>query len=766
MALRRIVAWLLATLAVTGSASAQLPRSLEDKLGAIYQRNEFAAETLGQVTWLDGGDRFVVAVADRGLVAYTSATGTEQVLVSTADLTPPGGRSLAVSGYSFSAAGDKVLIFTNTRRVWRQNTRGDYWVFDRQKRSLKKLGAGAPEASLMFAKLSPDGTRAAYVRDHRVYVEDLTSARIVDLTPDGGDDVINGTSDWVNEEELGIRDGFRWSPDGRAIAYWQFDTTGVERFTLINDTDALYPRVMSYAYPKAGTRNSAVRVGVVAAAGGTTTWMNTPGDPREHYIPRMQWLDPETLAFLYTNRAQTENRLMLGAAASGVVREVFRESGEAWLDSVTPDPLTGDGGDLDPASWFNNKREFTWKSDKDGWSRVYAVDRTSGRDRLLTAIQGDVIELQALDERGNRLYFIASPNNATQRYLYSVPLNGSAAARQVTPDVQAGTNGYVISPDGRWALHLHSSVDSPPTIDLIALPEHKVVRRLVDNTALRMKVAPMLAQPVEFVRVEISGGVVMDGYVVKPRSFDPSRTYPVIVYVYGEPADVTVVDRWGGAAMLFRRALADEGYVVVSFDNRGTPAPKGAAWRKMTYRAVNHQTAAEQAAALRALGASRPYLDLNRVGIYGTSGGGSNTLNALFREPDLFKVGVAMAPMPDQRLYDTIYQERYAGHPDEDRDSYFKGSPINFAEGLRGKLLLMHGTGDDNVHMQGTERLVNRLVELGKDFDMIVYPNRTHAIAEGPGTPLHRWRTVARYFLEHLPPSGTQDLVAPGDSRP
>jgi dipeptidyl-peptidase-4 len=701
------------------------------------------------VVWLDGGARFAVPVEGRGLVAYTSATGAEDVIVSAADLAPAGGRPLAISSVRFSAQGDKVLIFTNTRRVWRQNTRGDYWVFDRTARSLTRVGGNAPEAALMFAKFSPDGTRVAYVRDRNLYVETLSTKQIVQLTRDGGDDIVNGTSDWVNEEEFGLRDGFRWSPDGRAIAYWQFDTSGVERFTLINYTDARYPRLSTYAYPKAGTRNSAVRIGVVAAGGGATTWMKTPGDPRDFYIPRMQWVDAATVAFHHVNRAQTDNRMLLGAAGTGVVTTAFHETGKAWLDSVRA--LVG-AGDSDPAWWINDGREFTWTSDKDGWSHVYAVDRASGRDRLLTALQGDVVEVEGLDRSGNRLYFIASPENATQRYLYSAPLTGQAAATRITPADRRGTSSYDLSPDGRWALHTHSAVDAPPTIDLIALPEHTAVRRLIDNRSLAARVAPLVTPPVEFVSVEIPGPVRMDGYVVKPRTFDPGRRYPVVVFVYGEPANVTVTDRWIGSAMLFQRALADEGYVIVSFDNRGTPAPKGAAWRKMTYRAANHLAAAEQAAALRALGASRPFLDLTRVGIYGTSGGGSNTLNALFREPDLFKVGVAIAPLPDQTLYDTIYQERYSGHPDVDRESYFKGSPINFAEGLRGKLLLMHGTGDDNVHVQGSERLINRLVELGKDFDMLFYPNRTHALSEGPGTTLHRWRTVARYFLQHLPP--------------
>jgi len=228
----------------------------------------------------------------------------------------------------------------------------------------------------------------------------------------------------------------------------------------------------------------------------------------------------------------------------------------------------------------------------------------------------------------------------------------------------------------------------------------------------------------------------------------------VIVHVYGEPASQTVTDRWGGTRMLFHRALAEAGYIVVSVDNRGTPAPKGAAWRKVVYGAVGELSAKEQAAAVRALTARHSYLDPERIGVWGWSGGGSNTLNTMFRYPDVFQVGVSVAPVPDQKLYDTIYQERYMGLPQENVDGYKRGSPINFAEGLKGKLLLIHGSGDDNVHYQGTEVLINRLVALGKPFDVMVYPNRTHAISEGPGTTPHIHQLIARYFIQHLPAGG------------
>jgi dipeptidyl-peptidase-4 len=245
--------------------------------------------------------------------------------------------------------------------------------------------------------------------------------------------------------------------------------------------------------------------------------------------------------------------------------------------------------------------------------------------------------------------------------------------------------------------------------------------------------------------------VVLDGYMLKPKGFDATKRYPVLVHVYGEPASTTVNDAWGGNGMLFHRALADQGYIVVSFDNRGTPALKGAAWRRVVYGTVGELSAKEQAAAIRALMSQRPYLDPERVAIWGWSGGGSNTLNAMFRYPDVYKVGMSVAPVPDQRLYDTIYQERYMGVPEDNKKGYHAGSPINFAAGLQGKLLIVHGTGDDNVHYQGTERLVNRLVELGKPFDMFAYPNRTHSISESRGTTLHVYQLVSRYLLDHMP---------------
>ena len=358
--------------------------------------------------------------------------------------------------------------------------------------------------------------------------------------------------------------------------------------------------------------------------------------------------------------------------------------------------------------------------------------------------------MDAIDPARHWVSYTASPENATQLYLYRARLDQDGAPERLTPQNEPGTHNYNISPDCQYAFHSYSRFDSPPVTELVKLPEHTVVRVLRDNKKLREAVAELHDPPVEFLKVPVGGGVVLDGWLMKPRGFDPKKKYPLIVYVYGEPAVANVRDAWGGTRALFHRALANEGYLIASFDNRGTPAPKGREWRKAVYGSVGVISAAEQGAAVKELARERSYVDPARVAIWGWSGGGSNTLNAMFRDADVFKVGLAVAPVPDQKLYDTIYQERYMGLPQTNAEGYRMGSPISFAAGLKGKLLIVHGSGDDNVHFQGTQELINRLVELGKPFDFMEYPNRTHAISEGPGTTVHLYSLIARYLEEHL----------------
>jgi dipeptidyl-peptidase-4 len=753
---------ILVVLALSGILPFRLAASgeLDQRLKRIFDSSAFSAERFGPARWIRDGAAYTTLEdapshagdndGGKDIVEYDTATGQRSILVSHVQLTPAkAAQPLTVEDYRWSQDANRLLIYTESRKVWRTNSRGDYWVLDRATGTLRKLGGDAPASSLMFAKFSPDGTRVAYVRANNLYIEDLAGGAIRALTSDGSDTLVNGASDWVYEEELNVRDGFRWSPDGRSLAFWQFDLSGVQQFALINNTDSLYPKIVNIPYPKAGTQNSSVRVGVLSVDGGPPRWMAIPGDSRNNYIFRVEWLQNGTgVAIGQLNRKQNTATIFVADPQTGASKVIFRDQDDAWVDVPEND---GPARDTAAFDWLNHGQRFLYLSERDGWRRAYSVPVDGSDPVAITPANMDVMGIQAIDPDSRWIYYIASPENATQRYLYRSAVDHPGPAVRLSPSDQPGSHSYRISPNCRWAFHTYSRFDRPPSTDLVDLPEHKSVRTLEDNGVLRANVSGLVDPPVEFLQVSLPDGATLDGYLLKPRVFDPSKKYPLLVNVYGEPAAVTVVDAWMGHGTVFHRALADDGYLIASFDNRGTPAPKGRAWRKAIYGAVGVLSSEEQTEAVLALARQRAYVDLTRVGVWGWSGGGSNTLNLMFRSPDLYRVGVAVAPVPDQKLYDTIYQERYMGLPDENAEGYHSGSSINFAAGLRGKLLIVHGSGDDNVHFQGTQKLLNRLIELDKPFDFMEYPNRTHAISEGHGTSLHVYSLIARYIEEHLP---------------
>jgi dipeptidyl-peptidase-4 len=714
-------------------------------LERIFAGRDFATERFGPARWMSDGETYTTLEASaafkggRDIVRCRADAGKREILVSASKLVPEGASApIAIQNYEWSPDGKRLLIFTNGQRVWRQNTRGDFWVYDLATGRLRKLGHGFDPASLMFAKISPDGTAAAYVVRNDIYAESLDTGDVRRLTWDGSETVVNGTSDWVNEEEFGIRDGFSWSPDGRAVAFWQFDTGSVPDFTMINNTDSLYPRTIVFKYPVPGERNSACRVGIVPASGGYPVWMRPPGDPRETYIPRMAWAgNSREVVFQHMNRLQNENAVMIGDAATGETRAVFADRDDAWVEV------------MDDFLWTGGGTSFLWLSERDGWNHVYRVARDGTSVELLTPGAYDVLSIDGLDEKGGWLYVTASPEDATKRFLYRVPLAGGSPER-VGPAEQTGVHGYQIAPSGSWAFHTSSTLDTPPMTELVRLPKGDPVRMMAGNSALRAAVEGLQRSRVEFFKVAIGDGLEADGWMIKPPDFDPTQKYPLLVYIYGEPAGQTVQDRWGGNTYLWHLMLAQRGCVVASFDNRGTPAPRGRAWRKSVYRQIGILASADQAAAVRNALAERPYLDPGRVGVWGWSGGGSMTLNAMFRYPEIYKTGISVASVPNQRLYDTIYQERYMGLPKDNEDGYKNGSPITFADRLKGKLLIVHGTGDDNVHYQGFEMLVNALVAACKQFAMLSYPNRTHGISEGRGTTLHLYTAFTEFLRANL----------------
>lgn len=713
------------------------------KLEDIYNNNLYPTRGYQSLRWMEDNKHYTTLEANPAagcseIVRYNVKSGERVVLVGADALTPDGlDEPLNLRDYRWSGDQKNILLFTNTQRVWRYHTRGDYWVLNRESGQLKQMGKGLKEASLMFAKFSPDGTRLAYVSQNNIYVEELEGDLITPITKDGNDRFVNGTFDWVYEEEFSCRDGFRWSNDSENIVYWQSDTKGTGVFYMINNLDSLYSRVLPFPYPKVGTTNSAVKIGVVPSSGGSTRWFDVPGDPRMHYLVRMEVIpDSDQVMIQQLNRLQNTNRVWVAELGTMELENILTERDEAFLDLH------------DTPIWLDENQNFTWISERDGWRHLYKVARDGSESIALTRGEFDVVEVVKIEPASGYVYYIASPDNFTQRYLYRSRLDGKGEARRMSPEEEPGQHRYEMSNNARWALHTYQSAIRPPVISLVEVKNHKLVRVMEDNQELKTKVEALGLNPKKFIKVDI-GDVVLDAWMIKPPGFDPEKKYPVIFFVYGEPASSTVQDNWGGGD-LWHQYLAEQGYVLISVDNRGTAVPRGREWRKSIYRQIGILASQDQAAAARSLLDSYSYLDRDRVGIWGWSGGGSMTLNCMFRYPELYKTGIAIAFVSHQKLYDTAYQERYMGLPSGNPDGFREGSPITHAAGLEGKVLLIHGTADDNVHYQSCEMLVDELIRLDKQFDMMAYPMRTHAIRERQNTSLHLRKTMARYWNENL----------------
>ena len=743
MKLNKLIAIATISLLSGGISMAQKALNLED----IVAGNIIQTKGIGSMTWLKDGERYSCLENNKqtggmDIVAYRAKDNSREVIIPSSLLTDKStGKPIPVRSISWSADNEKVLIYNNTQRVWRYDTRGDYWVLNLKDGALRQLGKGMPESSMMFAKFSPDGTRVAYVSNNNIYVEDIDSGKITQLTKDGSDTIVNGTFDWVYEEEFSCRDGFRWSPDGKHIAYWQSDTKGTGVFDIINNVDSIYAKVIHFPYPKAGTTNSAVKVGYVSSTGGNTTWIAIPGDPRNNYLPRMEFIPGSDELFIQQlNRPQNTNKVWIAKISDNSLNNIFTDTDAAWLDTN------------DNIQWLKDNRYFTWESECSGWRHLYRISRDGKEIQPITKGDFDYISPVGTDLQKGWVYFIASPDNFTQRYLYRAKAFGNGEVERVSPMEQSGQHRYNMSPTGKWAIHTYSNASTPSVIDMVSFPKHQSVRMLEDNAQAKDQYAALGLNPKEFIKVK-SGNLTLDAWMIKPVDFDASKKYPVIIEVYGEPASATVQDVWGNGD-LWQQYMANQGYIVVSIENRGANTPRGREWRKCIYGEVGTFSSEDQSRGILDMARQHPFIDASRIGITGWSGGGSQTLNCMFRYPKVFHTGIAIAFVADQRLYDTIYQERYMNTPQNNPEGYHKGSPITYAEGLEGNLLLIHGTGDDNVHYQNCEMLVNKLIKNGKMFTQISYPMRSHSINEREGTTLHLRKTMAKYWLEHLPAGG------------
>lgn len=577
---------------------------------------------------------------------------------------------------------------------------------------------------------SPDGARELRLDGRALVVHEVaTSKRITLLSP-------------AADREVSYHKP-TWSPDGRRVVFVEVDATDVRKRAVVDASDPSYPKVHHHRFARVGEAIERRRVGVVDSDGQHLTWLALPSPAEGCYLGQVEWAGNSDEVLVEQQSRFRNRREFFLVKTTGEPKRIFHEENEAWTDA-SQQKNAG-------LTWIRGGEEFVVVNETDGWRHAYRWSRDGKALAVLTPGNYDLIDRAWIDEPGGWYYFYASPDNATQKYLYRVPLDGSGTLERITPADQPGTHDYAFSPDAKWAFHTHSSLDSPPIVDLVELPQHRVVRVLQDQRQLRERMKTVLTHPTEFLQLTIGGGVTMDAWLLKPKSFDPAKKYPVFVYVYGEPHAQTVLDEWGAAQIDFHRVIADLGYLVVSIDNRGTPAPKGAAWRRAVFGSLGPLSTEEQQAGLEELGRMRSYVDLSRVGIWGWSGGGTNTLNALFRKPDSYHVGIAVVPKPQPHLYNAWFQEIFMRTREVNPDGYLRAAAIQYADGLKGDLLIVTGSGETNTHIQIIEGLVDRLIELGKRFDYMVYPNRDHGLREGNGTLVHVRMLIVRYLLEHLP---------------
>ena len=699
-----------------------------------------------EINWTLEGNAYL-EIRDGNIVRTDVKTNDKTTIVKKEQLVPAGAeKPLSFNIYNFSPDYKMLLIFTNAAKVWRYNTRGDYWVLNLISNQLTQLGKSLPSQSLMFAKISPDGKKVAYVSEHNLYLEDFFSHEIKALTKDGTRKFINGTFDWVYEEEFGCRDGFRWSPDSKMIAFWQVDATKVRDYYMLNTTDSIYSKIIPVEYPKVGQPPSPVRIGVITVGNDNIKWINVPGDPQQHYIPRMEWADNSNeIVLQQLNRKQNESKLFYCTVNTGAANNFYTEKDNAFID------IKARWNDDDPTGWdwFNNGKFFLWVSEKDGWRHIFLISRDGKKETLVTKGDYDIDNIKCIDDKNNYVYFMASPNHATQLYLYRTKLDGKGKLELLSPSDLKGTHDYNISPGAKYAKHSFSNYKTFPISEWISLPAHKPLKE-EKSISKNMKVNDN--SNVEYFKVTTEDNITLDGWMVKPANFDSTKKYPVVFYVYGEPAASTVGDQFGAQNnFLFNGDMSIEGYIQVSVDNRGTPSLKGAQWRKSIYGKIGRLNIHDQAMAAKKL-LEKSYFDKDRVAVWGWSGGGSSTLNLMFQFPEIYKTGISIAAVTNLLFYDNIYEERYMGLPQENMDNYIKGSPVYYAKNLKGNLLFIHGTGDDNVQYDNAEALLNELIKYNKTFQFMPYPNRTHSLSEGEGTRKHLSTLYSDFLRKNCPP--------------
>lgn len=637
-----------------------------------------------------------------------------------------------IDSYEFSKDETKILLSSQTERIYRHSTRAKYYVVNRKTKSLTPI---YNEGKIRYATFSDQGDKVAFVFENNLYFKKIGDREAKQITFDGKiNEIINGGTDWVYEEEFAFYRGFQWSPDGSKIAYYRFDETEVPEFTMTNYRDDAYPEYVTFKYPKVGAKNSKVSIIIYNVTDNAVAKVKM-AKPME-YIPRIVWSkDPNKLIVFNMNRHQNFLQLLAADAKTGETTTLLEEKNKYYID--IDDNLT----------FLEDGKQFVWTSEKDGWNHVYLYDMTGKQVAQMTNGKWEVTNFYGVDEANNKFYYQAAKDGPMQRHIYEGNLRKQVRGiddRQMT--TQAGTNSAQFSSTFDYFVNTHSTINSPATYTVFGR-KGKTVRVIEDNAVLRTTQKSMNVQPVEFFDFFTEEKIKLNGYMIKPANFDPAKKYPVFMFQYSGPGSQQVVDSWRGANYWWFQMLAQQGYLIACVDGRGTGA-RGEEFKKMTYKQLGHYETIDQIEAGKWLG-RLPYTDANRIGIYGWSYGGYMSSLAILKGNDVFKAAIAVAPVTNWKWYDSIYTERYMQTGEENPEGYQQNSPVYFTDQLKGNYLLIHGMGDDNVHFQNTAEMANALIASNKQFDTYFYPNRNHGIYGGT-TRLHLFTKMTNFLTEKL----------------
>lgn len=703
--------------------------SLED----IFKNSLFAAKGVYGINWMNDGRYYSRQVSDKDVdyvLQYDITSGIAVDTIVNGKNLKWNGESLRIDKYSFSADKSQVLIATEVENIYRRSTKGIHYLYNRQTKALKKLAEGDKQS---YASFSPKGDKIAFVRNNDLYyvsLPDLTETRI---TNDGKwNSIINGNADWVYEEEFYLAQSFQWSPDGSKLAFYRFDESAVPEFNMQYFND-LYPTDYRFKYPKAGEKNSVVTIHVHNIASGITVKMDT-GPEEDQYIPRIYWIANDQLSLVRMNRLQNKLEILHADANKGSSKVILTETSKTYVDINFTDNI----------KYLQDGKTFIRTSEKDGYKHIYHHNIDGSLIRQITQGPWEAITLYGIDEKKKLLYYVSTEESPIERYLYSISLDGK---KKVKLSTDKGTNSANFSNDFKYYINNHSSSTSPARISLHTAPDGKLLKILEDNATLKSRVEGLAIGKKEFLKIKAIDGQEMEAYIIKPYNFDANKKYPVMMYVYGGPGSQSVLNSWGGSRDAWFQYLTQKGYIVACVDNRGTGG-KGKDFRDITYGIMGKYESEDQIAAGIYFG-SLPYVDKSRIGIFGWSYGGYMSSLSLFLGDSVFKSAIAVAPVTNWRYYDTVYTERYQGLPKDNGNGYDAYSPLSHVAKLKGNLLLIHGTGDDNVHFQNSVMMQEALIQANKQFESFYYPNKHHGISGG-NTSYHLYTMMTNFLAEKL----------------